>query len=117
VRILLSMRLSNGGVGTAANGSVVVVRDVLCTVLIDWVSGVLERSMLSRLLPMLVKLSSSLESDCRSELMEVALEPERGRPTELAKRPLRAETALAGDPGVFGGGLCERADWEEIEEA
>lgn len=101
------------GVTDGRNGELV--RTTVAPLDCDWTSGVVERNMLMRLLPMLLKVSlSSFESCCCCGLVvstEVAREAARGRDPE--KRVLRVETAME----VLGDEACERTERSDIDGA
>jgi len=95
-----------------------IVRDTaeLGGVLITWFSGVFERSIFSKLLPMLAKDSSpTSRSWLRSESMDAALEGDLGR-EEPVKRLFNAETAPPVEDDL-GAVAWERIDCDEMEAA
>lgn len=98
--ILRSMPIS--GVTDDRNGELV--RTIVAPLDCDWTSGVVARSMLIRLLPMLLNASSPPLESWRSCLVvstDVAREVERGRDPE--NRLLKAETVVA----TLGAEACD----------
>lgn len=112
-RILRSIGRPIGGEG--ANGRVCRLAPPFGGGVADRLSGVFDRIMLRRLLPIRVKESSlTSRSTCwRSDSIDAARDAERGR--DAVNNPFRVDTAP--DGAIFAAVLWERTEWEDTDEA